>query len=113
MEGIWYLLLILALYLLPELLKKLRQQQKPRYEYPPPPPSLPLPVEMAAKEEDTAETAKVEKEPMFTSASQPLPATSASKKLAAQMVLQGVIWAEILKPPLSKRREGLGRPRRI
>ncbi len=108
MEGIWYLLLILALYLLPELLKKLRQQQKSRYEYPP----LPLPVEMAAKEEDPAETAKVEKEPMFTSASQPLPATSASKKLAVQTVVQGVIWAEILKPPLSKRRERWGRLRR-
>jgi hypothetical protein len=29
-----------------------------------------------------------------------------------QTVVQGVIWAEILKPPLSKRREGWGRLRR-
>ena len=111
MEGIWYLLLILALYLLPELLKKLRQQQTSRYEYPPPPPSLPPTVEMASKEEDEAETAKLKKE--SESARLPLRETaSVSQRLSSRAIVQGVIWAELLKPPLSKRRGEVGRMRR-
>ena len=111
MEGIWYLLLILALYLLPELLKKLRQQQAPRYEYPPPPPVVPLEVEMAPKEEDGLETAKLEKE--SEPARRPLrEVSSSSGRLTPQTIVQGVIWAELLKPPLSKRQREMGRIRR-
>ena len=110
MEGIWYLLLILALYLLPELLKKLRKQQTPRYEYPPPP-SPPAQMEAKIKEEDTAETAKIEKECMPERRAL-REAPSSSGQLNSRTVLQGIIWAEILKPPLSKRREETGRLRR-
>ena len=110
MEGIWYLLLILALYLLPELLKKLRQQTK-RYEYPPAPPAPPVQLEMEFKEEDAAAAANLEQE----SAIERMPvgaAAAVSGGLTPRTVLQGVIWAEILKPPLSKRRAGQRQARR-
>nr|WP_320145918.1 hypothetical protein [uncultured Anaeromusa sp.] len=111
MEGFGYILLILALYLLPELLKRLRRQQTTRYEYPPAPPSPSLQMEMTAKEEDTAEAANLKREtvPVSTSVRE---TQSVSRTLTSQAILQGVIWAEILKPPLSKRRGELGRMRR-
>lgn len=120
-----FLVIMILFYVVPELLKRFKKKRPYQYpEFPPTdeqagarmPGSLsqgakppPVPV-MAASAEGTAGD---EGDPNWRSENPPaVPASSITKELSvcacctdARTVMQGIVWAEIIAPPVSLRRK--------
>lgn len=115
------LLLMLVMYLVPELLKRRKQPQE--YEYPDIPEKVPQPTDIKPEAvkikhvpqqaaEVTVETPKAWEIPPRPAASMPAavtvphfsePATPWTGKVSPQMVQNGLIFAEIIQPPRAYR----------
>lgn len=122
MDTLIPLLLMLLLYLIPELLK--RRKQPKEYKYPDIPDKIPLPVEMKSKPveikakqvqpalntaQHTSENSEISQKPTVT---MPPPVTVPHTtetgspwqgKLSPQIVQNGLIFAEIIQPPRAYR----------
>jgi hypothetical protein len=120
MDIIYILILMAVFYILPEILKK---RQPKQYEYPqipdrvlppelkpsrdvkPPPGSKVKPVSIASKAEEPPVLAQATSEPEALKVAVPLMSEGSAwqDKLDQTVVLNGVIFAEILQPPRAHR----------